>query len=88
MVKRQPVLCSIRNEAVLVTCLAPSGRGPATVRPISCDHVSRCQKNVFCRFVNPLTTRLPFDPAVAAVAEPVPCLNLAPAINEADHRAS
>lgn len=63
--------CEIRGkevEIVLVN-LKKSKSQAGTRTPVRCQNSHECSKSSFCRFVNPLTTRVPVDLA-RAVAKP------------------
>jgi len=74
MMSQQIVNCQIRQEAVCVTYMQmPHARGfraktAPEKRPLACACSADCPRTAFCRMVNPLTTRLPFDLNEAATA--------------------
>ena len=53
--------CEIRNAVVevLMVKLKKSKQKTATLTPVRCQSSSECPRSAFCRFVNPLTTRIP-----------------------------
>jgi len=52
-------------EIVMMRMKKPKQKGPATLTPLRCLNSVNCAKSSFCRFVNPLTTRIPVDLAAA-----------------------
>lgn len=55
--------CEIRGAEVEIVLVKMKGgrRKTATPLPLRCQGAAQCAKGSFCRFVNPLTTRLPVD---------------------------
>ncbi len=53
--------CEIRGADVEITMIKmkKARQKNAVLTPFRCQHSSECAKSSFCRFVNPLTTRLP-----------------------------
>ncbi len=60
--------CEIRGTDVeiLMVTLKKTKQKEATKTPVRCQSAAECPKSSFCRFVNPLTTRLPVKIEVAA----------------------
>lgn len=55
--------CEIQDAFVEILLLKQKKnrqKNPAPA-PVRCQNSAACPKSVFCRFVNPLTTRLPVD---------------------------
>lgn len=58
---RSKGFCEIRQrevEILMVKMRKAKGKESA-LTPLRCQSASECPKSSFCRFVNPLTTRLP-----------------------------
>jgi len=55
MIAKQSALCQICNEQVDVMVDSKA----AARRPLKCLRADRCAKTEACRFVNPLTVRVP-----------------------------
>jgi|GEM_PF-1873119 len=53
--------CEIRgmNVEILMVAMKKTRQKAATKTPVRCQSASSCPKSSFCRFVNPLTTRIP-----------------------------
>jgi len=63
MIVKQSAFCQICSEQVDVMV-----DGKAARRPLKCLRASRCSRTEACRFVNPLTVRVP----LSWEASPVP----------------
>lgn len=63
--------CDIRGcqVEILMVKLKKSKQKAGTLTPVRCQSSGECSKSSFCRFVNPLTTRIPVDLAGASEAE-------------------
>lgn len=63
--------CEILGKEVeiFMVRLKKGKKKEATLTPVRCQCSSQCAKSVFCRFVNPLTTRLPVKLDTASEAE-------------------
>jgi len=62
--------CEIRGcqvEILMVKLKKSKQKGALT--PIRCQNSGDCPKSSFCKFVNPLTTRIPVNLDVAGEAE-------------------
>lgn len=63
--------CEIQNKRVEIQMMRM--RQPrqkrAVLTPVRCDGSESCEKSVFCRLVNPLTTRLPVKMDAASDSE-------------------
>lgn len=55
--------CEIRgmDVEILMVTLKKTKQKEGTKTPVRCQSASECPKSSFCRFVNPLTTRIPVD---------------------------
>ena len=55
--------CQLRNGAVeLLFVNLKKGKGKeGTKTPIRCQSSAECPKSAFCKFVNPLSNRIPVD---------------------------
>lgn len=55
--------CEVRDREVeiMVVRLKKSKQKAAVLTPMRCNCSGECPRSTFCRFVNPLTTRLPVD---------------------------
>ena len=55
--------CEIRGKDVdiLMVQLKKSKQKAGVRTPVRCQSSSECPRSAFCRFVNPLTTRLPVN---------------------------
>lgn len=53
--------CGIQNKnvEVLMIKLKTKQKKNDAMTPVRCQNASECPKSSFCRFVNPLTTRMP-----------------------------
>ncbi|MCC8190707.1 MAG: hypothetical protein LIP77_08750 [Planctomycetes bacterium] len=62
--------CEIRNQQVelLMVVLKKAKHKPGSRTPLRCQSSGECPKSSFCRFVNPLTTRIPVNLDSAAEA--------------------
>ncbi len=56
-------LCEIRGSEVeiLMVTLKKAKQKEGIKTPVRCQSSAGCAKSSFCRFVNPLTTRVPVD---------------------------
>ncbi len=65
MIVKQQVYCSEKGiwvEALLEERTVRAGGDTVTTRtPLSCTRMAECSRTLFCRFVNPLTTRNPLE---------------------------
>lgn len=63
--------CEIQNKQVeiLMMRIKKQKQKGATLTPMRCHSSNACAKSVFCRFVNPLTTRLPVKLGAPSEAE-------------------
>ncbi len=65
MIIKQQVLCREKNimvEALLEERnIRVKGKITKTRTPLSCTRMTECSGKLFCRFVNPLTTRNPLE---------------------------
>ena len=61
-----------KNVEVLMVKLKKTKGTDGALTPVRCQSASECPRSSFCRFVNPLTTRLPvvFDNEPAKTAKP------------------
>ena len=55
--------CEIRGRDVEIVMvkLKKSKQKEAVLTPLRCQSSSECSRSSFCRFVNPLTTRMPVN---------------------------
>lgn len=54
--------CEIRDkevEILMVKLKKGKGARAGVLTPVRCQSAAECAKSSFCRFVNPLTTRIP-----------------------------
>ena len=65
MIIKQQVMC--REKDIMVEALLEErtirvkGKATKTRTPLSCTRMADCSGKLFCRFVNPLTTRNPLE---------------------------
>lgn len=63
MMAKRPMFCTEKNmEVEALVQEKKSGRGSAATvsyAPLTCQNAKNCERTTFCRFVNPLTTRIP-----------------------------
>ena len=64
MISKEVMFCAEQKAPVGVLVeTVKAGRGKsATPHAIGCSNAHNCKRTVFCRFVNPLTVRLPLTP--------------------------
>ena len=72
MVGKRACVCQAKKATVQALVQeTKKGKGKnveVSYKVLSCDNSRTCEKSLFCRFVNPLTTRVPLE--VAAAEEP------------------
>ena len=63
--------CEIRGcqVEILMVKLKKAKQKNGSLTPIRCQSSGECAKSSFCKFVNPLTTRIPVNLDVAGEAE-------------------
>ena len=69
MILKQTAYCTVRNMTVetLVEETKVGGRKATVQRtPLTCARMAECPRTTFCRFVNPLTTRVPLEASAPA----------------------
>lgn len=55
--------CEVRgcDVEIIMVRLKKSKQKESVLTPLRCQSSSKCPKSAFCRFVNPLTTRIPVN---------------------------
>ncbi len=63
LIEKVKGFCEIQNQQVEILMIkVKKGKSKEETRtPVRCQNAGSCQRGSFCRFVNPLTTRLPVD---------------------------
>lgn len=66
MMQKRTMYCTLKETNVEAMVMEKrQGRGAnatTTDMPLSCQNAKSCERTTFCRFVNPLTTRVPLTP--------------------------
>lgn len=53
--------CQLRGETVEVLFVDLKKSGKSSKTPVRCMSAGACEKSAFCKFVNPLSNRIPVD---------------------------